>query len=213
MTFQPFDPAAQRAVVLAHAEARTLGHAFVGTEHLLLGVALVDDRLLDVAVERLRRALADRLGDERREPQPEATPYTAEALSAIQDAGVQALQRGQPHVGPGHILLALLASDTAAARMLADAGGSIDHARGAASTAAMQATTARWTVDRARRAFEAGDPVMLTLDRGLPLGDVGNPRVDAQMLLIMLAADGKVAAFLREHGLDEAAIRAAFPGL
>jgi hypothetical protein len=39
------------------------------------------------------------------------------------------------------------------------------------------------------------------------IGDLGNPRVDGRILAAMLAMDGRSAALLREHGLDEAAVR------
>jgi hypothetical protein len=49
-------------------------------------------------------------------------------------------------------------------------------------------------------------------DRELPIGDLGHPRVDARLLLAMLANDGPSAALLRERGVDEAAVRAALGG-
>ena len=38
---QPLTPRSRRAVMLAGREARDLGHGYIGTEHLLIGVALV----------------------------------------------------------------------------------------------------------------------------------------------------------------------------
>jgi hypothetical protein len=61
--------------------------------------------------------------------------------------------------------------------------------------------------EHARRDLDAaGDPVPVALGRDL-IGDLGNPRTDARVLLAMLAKDGRSAALLREHGLDEAAVR------
>jgi hypothetical protein len=43
-------------------------------------------------------------------------------------------------------------------------------------------------------------PVMVRLHDAPPLGDVGNARVDARLLNVMLAADGRMARMLRAHG-------------
>lgn len=58
-----------------------------------------------------------------------------------------------------------------------------------------------------------GGPVPVWLgDHELPIGDLGHPRVDAKVLLAMLAKGGGGAALLRQHGLDEGAVRAALGG-
>ena len=49
-------------------------------------------------------------------------------------------------------------------------------------------------------------------DRELPIGDLGHPRVDARLLIAMLGLDRDSAKLLREHGLDEAAVRGALGG-
>jgi ATP-dependent Clp protease ATP-binding subunit ClpC len=38
MSARPYTSRAQRALALADGEAQTLGHAYIGTEHLLLGL-------------------------------------------------------------------------------------------------------------------------------------------------------------------------------
>jgi hypothetical protein len=42
-----------------------------------------------------------------------------------------------------------------------------------------------------------------------PIGDLGDPHVDARLLELMLVNDTRGARLLREHGIDEAAVRAA----
>ncbi len=39
------------------------------------------------------------------------------------------------------------------------------------------------------------------------MGDLGNFRTDARLLLAMLERGGPMAAWLRERGVDEAAVR------
>ena len=53
----------------------------------------------------------------------------------------------------------------------------------------------------------------MTLGSDAPMGDLGNPLVDGRLLLLILASDSYVGRLLRDHGLDEAAVRAAVPEL
>ena len=54
-------------------------------------------------------------------------------------------------------------------------------------------------------ALRAAEPVSVTLGEAeLPLGDLGNSRTDARVVLAILAADGPVAKLL---GVDEAEVR------
>jgi ATP-dependent Clp protease ATP-binding subunit ClpA len=80
--FDRFTNGARQVVVLAQHEARALGHDWIGTEHLLLGLAAESDglaaRVLDragVRLEDLRRAVTDRVGPGR--------AADAEALATI----------------------------------------------------------------------------------------------------------------------------------
>ena len=61
-------------------------------------------------------------------------------------------------------------------------------------------------------AVAPGHLLLALADRELPIGDLGHPRVDARVLLAMLGLQGAAAELLREHGLDEAAVRGALGG-
>jgi hypothetical protein len=64
-------------------------------------------------------------------------------------------------------------------------------------------------LEETRRAFARGDAVTVWIgDTTLPVGDIGNPRTDARLLLTLLAADGRAAELLRAFGIDERAARA-----
>jgi hypothetical protein len=58
-------------------------------------------------------------------------------------------------------------------------------------------------------AIRDGHPAMVRLHNTPPLGDVGNALVDARLLKLMLAADGRLGRMLRAHGVDEATVDAA----
>lgn len=54
-----------------------------------------------------------------------------------------------------------------------------------------------------------GPPIEVALDRH-PIGDLGNSRVDARLVLAIALRDQRVAGWLRSRGVDEAALRAEF---
>jgi hypothetical protein len=58
---------------------------------------------------------------------------------------------------------------------------------------------------------DPGPPIEVRLNHYL-LGDLGNARVDARLLSAIFVRDGRVAAWLRSHGVDADAVEAAFPG-
>lgn len=65
----PHTPRAKKIVEFAIDEARTSGHNYVGTEHLLLGVLRLEDgtafgllKQFDITLDRARQAMADVLG-------------------------------------------------------------------------------------------------------------------------------------------------------
>lgn len=63
--FEKFTNLAKRSITLSQDEAITLGHDYIGTEHMLLGILHADDdtgqRLagLGLTADRAERALAD----------------------------------------------------------------------------------------------------------------------------------------------------------
>jgi ATP-dependent Clp protease ATP-binding subunit ClpA len=80
--FERFTDRAREAVVRAQEEARTLGHRWIGTEHLLLGVAADGEGLAarvlsdaGVTLEELRDAVAAHIG--------RGSAHDADALAAI----------------------------------------------------------------------------------------------------------------------------------
>ncbi len=128
--FERFTEEARRVVVLAQEEARTLGHAHIGSEHLLLGLlrreddgaaAVLGDLGIDLA--RGRAAVEEIVG--RGEDSPAGQiPFTPRAKKALELALREALSLGHNYIGPEHILLALLrlGSRGTASRVIDEAG-------------------------------------------------------------------------------------------
>ena len=109
-----FTPRSQNVLRLSHEAAEELGHSYVGTEHLLLGLlreeAGVACRLLnELGLERGRARQAViasvGLGAPGTSPSQGLTPR---AKGAIEQAAGEALRGGSSYVGTEHLLLGLL---------------------------------------------------------------------------------------------------------
>lgn len=118
--FERFHDASRRLIVIAQDEARSLGHAYIGTEHLLLACVHDDDwvsaRALAMTVGDLgplRKALRAvlRKGDD----VPSGhIPFTSDAKGALEDAISEAQQMRHTTIGTGHILIGVLVDSGAA---------------------------------------------------------------------------------------------------
>lgn len=113
--FEVFDIAARAAVTRAHEEARSHGSAYIGTEHLLLGVlgrgpdGAVGETLtaLNMTVEAVRARVEDSIGPTGA-PQPGYLRFSRRAKLALQRTHTLSTARGQESVGPLHVLAALM---------------------------------------------------------------------------------------------------------
>ena len=182
--FERFTETARQAVIDAQTEARELGHPFIGAEHLLLGVAHTDPSLLGVDERRLRATVVETVGSSMRLVQG-YIPFTDGAKSAIEHALGVSLARGDRHIGPTQLLLALL-EQPAMSDLVRAAAGDPDEVIGRLAPAAPP---------------PEHDSALLAA------------RADARLLLDVALRGGEVAAWLGEHGIDEAAIRARFAAM
>jgi hypothetical protein len=134
--FQRFTERARRVIAIAQEEARILGQAHVGTEHLLVGLLRETEGLagqvlheLGVNAEAVRGQLAAATS-----PAAEDTrrrlPLTAPAKAVLEKAVRQALSLGHDFIGTEHLLLGLLCvPESDGARILARADVSYEAAR------------------------------------------------------------------------------------
>ena len=100
-------------VVLAQEEARGLGHSYVGSEHILLGLLREEEGLaarvlehLDITLERVR-AEVERIVSRGEEVTAGQIPFTPRAKRVLELAQREALSLGQNYIGTEHILLGL----------------------------------------------------------------------------------------------------------
>ena len=127
---------ARRSIDAASTAARELGHNYVGTEHLLLGLFAEPDGL---GAKALAEAGVDRAAVEARlletvprggAPLLENPPYTPRASLALQGALSEALQLFHNYIGTEHILLGLMRDREAlSARILSGLGVSAESIR------------------------------------------------------------------------------------
>lgn len=123
-----FTRSAESAIEHALGEAAALGHSYVGTEHLLLGIADESDslgarvlRCRGIGGETLRRVAERELG--RGSPGSPAQGLSAEARRAVENAGKEARCSRRGFIGTEHLLLGILRCEGCGAiRLLAAAG-------------------------------------------------------------------------------------------
>jgi ATP-dependent Clp protease ATP-binding subunit ClpA len=112
------------AVSGAQDAARSLGHAFIGTEHLLLGLLSAEDcaaarvlRSFDVVDYRVR-ATVERIVGRGDGPPTAAVTFTPRARNALELALREARSMGSEVVGTEHILLGVLRENVGVARSI-----------------------------------------------------------------------------------------------
>ncbi len=123
-------------MVLAQEEARTLGHDYIGTEHLLLG--LIHDRggiavealvSLGVSLDRVRADVREAVGEGGATP-ADHIAFTPRAKKVLELSLREALQLGHDYIGTEHILLGLVREgDGVAAQVLRHGGADLGTAR------------------------------------------------------------------------------------
>ena len=136
---EQFTQRAESAIENARAEAAALGHSFVGSVHLLLGILAEPDALGERVLRRcgaepetLRRLAAEELGTGA--PGAPAQGLDAEAARLLEAAGREACRRGRSFIGTEHLLLAILSDgDCAASRLLRQSGADAAAAAAALS--------------------------------------------------------------------------------
>jgi ATP-dependent Clp protease ATP-binding subunit ClpA len=130
--FERFDAQAIKVVMLSQEEARRLGHNFVGTEQILLGIIGEGG-----APAKLLRSLGVRLLDARTEIEKivgrgsgfvaREIPFTPRAKRVLSNAWEEARKIGHNYISPPTILLGLLReTEGVSARVLENLGTDLD---------------------------------------------------------------------------------------
>ena len=201
--FERFTAQARQAVVLAQEEAVSLGHHYIGTEHLLLGIAAGAGPGADVlqALGITRDAARERVTQlTARGPGKPAghIPFTPQAKAALEQSLREALSLGHEHIGTEHLLLGVIEDpDGLAVRMLGELGVTPAQIRRQVIQQAPPGAPLPDPPPRARRiagSARAGDIAAF-----LSSADNRLAAIDARLGVI----DSRLAAIERHLGLEE----------
>ena len=131
-----FTDRARRAIVLAQEEASLLGHDWIGTEHLLLGLLAEGDGVAAKALESLRvsllavRSQVEQIVGRRPGAPAGHIPFTPRAKKVLELSLREALQLGHNYIGTEHILLGLVREgEGLAAQVLVTLGADLSRVR------------------------------------------------------------------------------------
>ncbi len=109
-----FNGHAQHVLSLAHEEALSFNHPYIGTEHLLLGLLREQEGLAALALEKLgvtldpvRAAVEKKMG-RRDQPAQEEIDYVPRARKVLSLALDEAERQGSAYVRTEHILLGMV---------------------------------------------------------------------------------------------------------
>ena len=126
--FNRFTQRAQNALRLAHESAGELGHSYVGSEHVLLGLLREGEGIAaralqnaGVNVEQLKANIVNLVG--KGEGGVPAQGLTPRSKHIIEVAAAEAARLNTSYIGTEHLLMAILReTDSVATRMLAASG-------------------------------------------------------------------------------------------
>ena len=125
--FERFTERARQVVVFSQEEARTLGHNYIGTEHLLLGLLREREGLaarvlesLGVTVERAREQVLG-VAPAGAEALSGQIPFTPRSKKVLELGSSEARLLGHSYIGTEHLLLGLVRENQGvAARVLSE---------------------------------------------------------------------------------------------
>ena len=125
-----FTTGAQKVVIIAQEEAKKLNHDYVGTEHILLGLAYADGEFsakvlqaLGVSGDKIKAEIEQIVGVGDSLVMLAEVPFTPRAKKVLEHAFEEAQMMGHPFIGTEHILLGITGEEEGvAAKILANLG-------------------------------------------------------------------------------------------
>jgi Clp amino terminal domain, pathogenicity island component/UvrB/uvrC motif len=134
--FERFTDQARRVVVVAQEESRKLGHDYIGTEHILLGILGAGESVavqalasLGVSLEAARQQVEEIVGRGSHRASGHI-PFTPRAKKVLELSLREAIQLGHNYIGTEHILLGLIREgEGVAAQVLTRLGADLNRTR------------------------------------------------------------------------------------
>lgn len=134
--FNGFTERSQKSFYLAAEEAQKLGHNFIGTEHVLLGIAdeggQASKTLLEAGIQpdKIRKIIIELEGKGTADSTVKEIPLTPRTKRLVELAKNEARELGHNYVAPEHILLGILReSDGVAGMIIQKLGASLPKLR------------------------------------------------------------------------------------
>lgn len=132
-----FSEHVRESLALARDEAGLLGHEYVGSEHILLGLLRLDNSVAGVMIQnlgadpdKLRDVIVRTTKQGKSQGHGPDLPYTSRAKKCLELAMTEARAFNHSYVGTEHLLLGLLREGKGiAAQVLGDAGITLENAR------------------------------------------------------------------------------------
>jgi ATP-dependent Clp protease ATP-binding subunit ClpC len=134
--FERFTPPARQVLVYASDEARSLGHDYIGGEHILLGLLREGDGIaarvlvsLGITHQSARTHLVCSIGS-RESPTTGQIPFASSAVESLERATAEADSMSHGFIGTEHVLLGLAGvGDETVHAVLAELGSSAEQIR------------------------------------------------------------------------------------
>ena len=132
------DPHARQALSLAHEEAHSYGHNYIGTEHVLLGIIREDEgvgarALGSLGVDlRAARDIVEAIVGRVEYPTggevspPGWIPYTPRVRKVIGLAHEESRRLGNDHIGTEHLLLGIIHEGEGVANVILEKAGALE---------------------------------------------------------------------------------------
>lgn len=134
--FERFTERSRRVVISAQEEAASFGHAYVGTEHILLGLLRVENGIAAHALGRLgvtpseAREQVESIVGRGEDYDSDQVPFTPRSKKVLELGLRESLQLGHNHIGTEHLLLGLVEErEGVATRILSNLGVGADEVR------------------------------------------------------------------------------------
>lgn len=207
----------RQVVVHAQEEARSMRHNWVGTEHLLIALLRDPDQVsgrvlrgLGMSADDVRERVRSELPASE-SPTSGQIPFTPHAKRTLELAAREALSLGHDQVGTEHVLLGLVREgEGLAATLLAEAGVNPHRVRDDVMSA-LSDGGAPPEPERAPQRFER-DPAAGAGEAIARFASPWDTAVQAHLLIALASGEGRVAEWLREHGVTPEAVRQQISG-
>ncbi|TET67900.1 MAG: AAA family ATPase, partial [Dehalococcoidia bacterium] len=214
--FEKFSERARRVLTLAQEEARQLNQSYIGTEHILLGLAREEEGVaakvltnLGVSLNKVRSAVEFISGRGER-PGTGETGLTPRAKKVIELAIDEARQLGHNYIGTEHLLLGLLREgEGVAAGVLDSLGVTLERAR-AETTHTLSQGVPRSRVTRTSSRTPALDQLGVDLTAAARAGKldpvIGRVKEIERVIQILSRRTKNNPALIGEPGVGKTAI-------